>query len=104
MPRRYVKPLSASNEAVLRFVKLYIKYNGYSPTRREISAGTGTPPSNVQHHLKRLSKLGYIRLGSHGRIAVVELMDQIEQYRIANRLLHEAATRWREIAEARRCQ
>lgn len=48
-------------EAILIFIKNYIKEHGYPPTVREIGAGVGLKStSSVQGHLKKMLELGMI--------------------------------------------
>lgn len=48
-------------EAILLFIKNYIKEHGYSPSVREIGEGVGLKStSSVYDHLKKMMELGMI--------------------------------------------
>jgi SOS-response transcriptional repressor LexA len=52
--------LNQTRANILRFITTYIGRNGYGPTVREIAAGVGTVPSNVQRHVVALARAGKI--------------------------------------------
>lgn len=53
--------LSASSNAVLDYVKSYLKNKGYSPTIREICEGVGLHSTSTVHgHLHRLKEKGLL--------------------------------------------
>lgn len=48
-------------EAILLFIKNYIKEHGYAPTVREIGQGVGLKStSSIHSHLKKMKMLGMI--------------------------------------------
>ena len=53
--------MSESRKNVLKFIKAFIKENGYSPTVREIGAGVDLYSSSTVHrHLECLKRDEYI--------------------------------------------
>lgn len=54
--------LTSTQEAVLHYIREYIKNTGYPPTIREIADGVRLRSvSSVHHHLRTLEDLGFLR-------------------------------------------
>lgn len=50
-------------KAILKFLRGYIKKNGYAPTIQEIADAVGlVSPNATRNHLQRLEKDGYITM------------------------------------------
>ncbi|MBQ3055733.1 MAG: transcriptional repressor LexA [Oscillospiraceae bacterium] len=64
-----MKPLSARQEQILKFIKEYTREMGYPPAVREICEGVGlSSPASVHAQLNTLQKRGYLnRAGSKTR-------------------------------------
>ena len=64
-----MKPLSARQEQILKFIKDYTREMGYPPAVREICEGVGlSSPASVHAQLNTLQKRGYLnRAGSKTR-------------------------------------
>ena len=67
--------LTPQQHAVLEFVKLYAKKNGFPPTRAEISQGFGWASVNAaQQHLRLIEAKGYIRLLAKGQSRGISIL------------------------------
>lgn len=54
--------LTPTQQAVMHFLRSYIREIGYPPTLREVADGVRLRSvSSVHHHLRTLEDLGYIR-------------------------------------------
>lgn len=50
-------------KAILKFLRGYVKKNGYAPTIQEIADAVGlVSPNATRNHLRRLEKDGYITM------------------------------------------
>lgn len=57
-----LKQGQARRREIMRFIKSFIRKNGFAPSLREISEGVGVSKTAVQHHLAILQDEGKIRL------------------------------------------
>jgi repressor LexA len=46
--------------AIYKYIKGFIRENGFPPSRREIAEGTEIPLTCVQYHLNALNKDGHL--------------------------------------------
>lgn len=66
-------------EDVLKFIKSFMKKNGYTPTIRQIGFGVGLKStSSVQHYFDKLVSRGDIV--QHGRSYAVRGMKYVEEW------------------------
>lgn len=62
MPSRSAENLSARQRQILGFVQEFAKEHGYPPSVRDIARGVGiNSTSVVDHHLKALARMGFLR-------------------------------------------
>jgi len=55
-------PLSSRQQAIIDYIRLYVRSNGYPPSVREIGLAVGLASSSTVHgHLERLQTKGYLR-------------------------------------------
>lgn len=55
------KPLTVTQQKILRFIRAFTEQNGYSPVIREIGDAVGlSSTSSVAYQLGRLQELGYL--------------------------------------------
>ena len=63
MDKQTRQPKGTSRESVYSFLVHYIQENGFAPSVREISIGTGLrSTSTVHNHLKMLEMMGKIEM------------------------------------------
>src|SRR5215470_16054034 len=53
--------LTEKQQAILGFVKKYVKENGFPPSVREIGRQFGIYPATVQDHISALERKGYLQ-------------------------------------------
>lgn len=67
--------LSSRQQAILTYIKTYLRNRGYPPSVREIGSAVGLCSSSTVHsHLAKLEKLGYIRRDP-AKPRAIEIMD-----------------------------
>lgn len=88
--RKMKKQLTNRQRDVLKFIKKFIKDNGYSPTIRDIGEGLGiSSPATVYDHIRKLRYKGYLKENKGFRTIV--LADN--QKEIKNEILADKITR-----------
>jgi SOS-response transcriptional repressor LexA len=78
--RDVVKGLTPSRARVLSFLRSYIEAHGYSPSMREIAAGTGHVSTNgAKEMVEKLAREGYIIAPPKGTSRGIVLVDAEKQ-------------------------
>ncbi len=74
-----MEELTTTEKRIFDFIVKFIKENGYSPTFREVGAGTYlTSTQTIYAYLQKLALKGYIRY-EYGKARTIRIMERSEE-------------------------